>query len=131
MYKKKIRSLFINLIQCTQSGCKYRYMLYYISSTNYKRRDEDGKIVVEGNGSMKVGDDTRSSSFKYTRQQLSQEKDGEVGVAIVLNVNFEPSAIVGELKLSNKELHVFNSYCEQNKDCAQFKLQSIMNVERE
>lgn len=106
-------------------------MLYYISSTNYKRRDEDGKIVVEGNGSMKLGDDTRSSSFKYTRQQLSQEKDGEVGVAIVLNVNFEPSAIVGELKLSNKELHVFNSYCEQNKDCAQFKLQSIMNVERE
>nr|XP_033202794.1 apolipophorins [Bombus vancouverensis nearcticus] len=99
-------------------------------STNYKRRDEDGKIVVEGNGSMKVGDDTRSSSFKYTRQQLSQEKDGEVGVAIVLNVNFEPSAIVGELKLSNKELHVFNSYCEQNKDCAQFKLQSIMNVEQ-
>ena len=47
-------------------------------STNYKRRDEDGKIVVEGNGSMKLGDDTRSSSFKYTRQQLSQEKDGEV-----------------------------------------------------
>ena len=47
-----------------------------------------------------------------------------------VELNFEPSAIVGELKLSNKELHVFNSYCEQKKDCAQFKLQSIMNVEQ-
>ncbi|KAK1130809.1 hypothetical protein K0M31_018919 [Melipona bicolor] len=99
-------------------------------STNYKRRDEDGKIVVEGNGNLKIGENTRSSSFKYTRQQLSREKDGEVGVAIVLNANFDPSAIVGELKLSNKELHIFNSYCEQNKDCALFKLQSSVNVQQ-
>lgn len=105
--------------------------MHYISSTNYKRRDEDGKIIVEGNGNLKIGENTRSSSFKYTRQQLSREKDGEVGVAIVLNANFGPSAIVGELKLSNKELHIFNSYCEQNKDCALFKLQSIVNVQRE
>lgn len=48
-----------------------------------------------------------------------------------MNANLGPSAIVGELKLSNKELHLFNSYCEQNKDCAQFKLQSILNVESE
>nr|XP_012148156.1 PREDICTED: apolipophorins [Megachile rotundata] len=99
-------------------------------STSYKKRDEDGKIVVEGNGSLKVGDDTKSSSFKYTRQQLTREKDGEVGVAMVLNANFGPSAIVGELKLSNKEVHVFNSYCEQNKDCAHFKLQSTLDVEQ-
>lgn len=87
--------------------------------------------MVEGSGNLKVGDNTRSSSFKYTRQRLTHEKDGEAGVAIVLNANLGPSAIVGELKLSNKELHLFNSYCEQNKDCAQFKLQSILNVESE
>ncbi|XP_054010516.1 apolipophorins isoform X2 [Hylaeus anthracinus] len=97
-------------------------------STSYKKRDEEGKVVVEGNGSLKVGDNTRSSSFKYTRQQLTNKKDGEVGTAIVLNANFGPSAIVGELKLSNKEIHVFESYCEQNKDCAHFKLQSILDT---
>ncbi|XP_076294213.1 retinoid- and fatty-acid binding glycoprotein apolipophorin [Lasioglossum baleicum] len=97
-------------------------------STSYKKRDEEGKIVIEGNGSLKVGDDTKSSSFKYTRQQLTNEKDGEVGVAVILNANFGPSAIVGELKLSNKELHVFNSYCEQTKDCAHFKLQSTLEA---
>ncbi|XP_017879492.1 apolipophorins [Ceratina calcarata] len=98
-------------------------------STSYKKHDEDGKIVVEGNGNLKIGDNSRSSSFKYTRQQLTQEKDGEIGVAMVLNANFGPSAIVGELKLTNKEVHVFNSYCEQSKDCAQFKLQSIFNAQ--
>lgn len=100
-------------------------------STSYKKRDEEGKIVVEGKGSLKVGDDTKSSSFKYTRQQLTNEKDGEEGAAVILNANFGPSAIVGELKLSNKELHVFNSYCEQTKDCAHFKLQSSLDTKPE
>ncbi|CAK9823680.1 unnamed protein product [Anthophora retusa] len=98
-------------------------------STNYKKREESGKIVVEGNGQLKIGDDTKTSSFKYTRQQLTLEKDKEVGVAMVFNANFGPSAIVDELKLSNKGVHVFSSYCEQNKDCAQFKLQSILDVQ--
>ncbi|XP_011166991.1 apolipophorins [Solenopsis invicta] len=93
-------------------------------STNYKKRDEAGKITVEGSGNLKIGEDTRSSSFKYTRQQLTREKDGETGTVIVLNAKFDPAAVVGELKLSNKELLVFNSYCEQSKDCAHFKLQS-------
>lgn len=97
-------------------------------STSYKKRDEEGKIVIEGAGSLKVGDSTESSSFKYTRQELTNEKDGEVGAAVILNANFGPSAIVGELKISDKELLVFNSYCEQTKDCAHFKLQSTLKA---
>ncbi|XP_035725460.1 apolipophorins-like [Vespa mandarinia] len=99
-------------------------------STNYKKRQEEGKIIVEGNGSLKIGENTRSSSFKYTRQQLTHETDGEVGVAIILNANFGPSAIVGEVKLTNKEVHVFNSYCEQSKDCAHFKLQATLDSDK-
>ncbi|XP_024936320.1 apolipophorins isoform X2 [Cephus cinctus] len=95
-------------------------------STNYKLRKEDGKITVEGNGSVKLGESTKSSSFKYTRQELTKEADGETGVAILLNTNFGQFAIVGELKLSNKGIYVFNSYCEQSKDCAHFKLQSTL-----
>jgi len=98
--------------------------LRFIPSTNYKKRDEDGKVTVEGNGNLRIGEDTRSSSFKYTRTQLTREKNGEIGVIFVLNTNFDPAAIVSELKLSNKEILIFNSYCEQSKDCAHFKLQS-------
>ncbi|KAF7405857.1 hypothetical protein HZH68_005226 [Vespula germanica] len=99
-------------------------------STNYKKRQEEGKIIVEGNGSLKIGENTRSSSFKYTRQQLTHETDGEVGIAMILNANFGPSAIVGEVKLTNKEVHVFNSYCEQSKDCAHFKLQATLDTDK-
>ncbi|XP_019888404.1 apolipophorins [Ooceraea biroi] len=99
-------------------------------STSYKKHDEAGKITVEGNGNLKIGENTRSSSFQYTRQQLTREKDGEVGVAIVLNAKFDPAAIVGELKLSNKEILVFNSYCEQSKDCAHVKLQSRYDTDK-
>ncbi|KAL6267909.1 hypothetical protein P5V15_000977, partial [Pogonomyrmex californicus] len=98
-------------------------------STNYKKRDEAGKITIEGSGNLKVGENTRSSSFTYTRQRLTREKDGENGVVIVLNAKFDPAAIVGELKLSNKELLIFNSYCEQSKDCAHFKLQSNFDTD--
>lgn len=79
---------------------------------------------------MKIGDNTKSSSFKYVRKQLTRENDKEVGVTIVLNASFGPSAIVGELKLSDKEVLVFNSYCEQSKDCAQYKLQSTLDTDR-
>lgn len=62
---------------------------------------------------------------------MTHETDGEVGVAIILNANFGPSAIVGEVKLTNKEVHVFNSYCEQSKDCAHFKLQATLDTDSE
>ncbi|KAI4494899.1 hypothetical protein M0804_001100 [Polistes exclamans] len=100
-------------------------------STNYKKHEEGGKLIVEGNGSLKIGDNVRSSSFTYTRQQLTHETDGETGVAMVLNANFGPSAIVGEIKFTNKELHVFNSYCEQNNDCAHFKYQATLDTDKE
>ncbi|KAJ8687230.1 hypothetical protein QAD02_023024 [Eretmocerus hayati] len=98
-------------------------------STNYKRHEEDKKITVEGNGSLKIGEDTKGSSFKYVRKQLTRESDKEVGVATMLNASFGPSAIVVELKLSNKEVRVFNSYCEASKDCAHFKLQSTLDTD--
>ncbi|XP_011144506.2 apolipophorins [Harpegnathos saltator] len=98
-------------------------------STSYKRRDEAGKIIVEGNGNLKIGENTRSSSFKYTHQRLTREKDGEAGVVMVLNAKFDPVAIVGDFKFSNKEILVSNSYCEQSKDCAHFKLQSSYDTD--
>lgn len=104
-------------------------MMFYCS-TNYKRHEEDKKVTIEGNGSLQIGENTKTSSFKYTRKQLTHESDKEVGVAIMLNASFGPSAIVGEVKLSDKEVHVFHSYCEQSKDCAHFKLQSTLDTDR-
>ncbi|XP_046751140.1 apolipophorins [Diprion similis] len=95
-----------------------------LGSTSYKKHSEGGKLIVEGNGSLKIRDSTKSSSFKYTRQQLTSDIDGELGVTSLLTFNFGPSSIVSEYKLTDKEVFVLNSYCEQSADCAQVKLQS-------
>ncbi|XP_008560242.1 apolipophorins [Microplitis demolitor] len=100
-----------------------------VGSTNYSKRDEAGTVIVEGNGNLQIGENSRSLKFTYSRKQLTRENDGQVGTAILLNANFGPSAVVGELKLSDKEVLVFNSYCEQSKDCAHFKLQSTMDTD--
>lgn len=100
-------------------------------STNYNKRDEAGKVIIEGSGSLKIGDDTKSSKFMYSRKQLTRANDGETGVAIMLNANFGPSAVVGEFKLSDKEVNILNSFCEKSKDCAHFKLRSILDADRE
>lgn len=110
---------------------KSKIKLFAPCSTNYNKRDEAGKIIVEGNGFLKIGENTRSSKFTYSRKQLTRENDGETGVAVLFNANFGPSAVVGELKLSDKQVLVFNSYCEQSKDCALFKLQSTIDTDRE
>ncbi|XP_015121091.1 apolipophorins [Diachasma alloeum] len=100
-------------------------------STNYNKRDEVDKVIVEGSGNLKIGDNTRSSKFMYSRKQLRRNNDGETGVVIMLNANFGPSAVVGEFKLSDKEINILNSFCEKSKDCAHFKLRSILDSDRE
>ncbi|XP_063988684.1 apolipophorins [Diachasmimorpha longicaudata] len=100
-------------------------------STNYNKRDEAGKVIIEGSGNLKIGDTTRSSKFIYSRKQLVRKNDGENGVVIMLNANFGPSAVVGELKLSDKEINILNSYCEKSKDCAHFKIRSLLDTDRD
>ncbi|XP_046492116.1 apolipophorins [Neodiprion pinetum] len=95
-----------------------------LGSTSYNKHSEGSKVIVEGNGSLKIRDSTKSSSFKYTHQQLTSDVNGELGVTSLLTFNFGPSSIVNEFKFTDKEVYVFNSYCEQSADCAQFKLQA-------
>lgn len=96
---------------------------------NFNKREEDGKVIIDGTGELKVMEATRSSSFKYSRQRLTMEKHGEQGIFSTLHANFDPSAIVSEMKFTNKEALFFGSYCEKSKDCTQMKLQSKLDTD--
>lgn len=98
-------------------------------STNYKKRSEGGKVIVEGNGSVRIRDSTKSSSFKFTRQDLTADVDGESGIATFLNFNFGPSTVISEFKATNKEFYIIDSYCEESADCAHFKIKSKIVLE--
>lgn len=51
-------------------------------STNYKTRQEAGKFTMEGSGSFKVKDESKTANFKFSRSDLTKEKNGEEGVDV-------------------------------------------------
>lgn len=51
-------------------------------STSYKAHVEGNKYIVEGSGNVKVKDQSQSATFKYIRQNLSLEKNGERGIEV-------------------------------------------------
>ncbi|RZC36402.1 apolipophorin, partial [Asbolus verrucosus] len=91
-------------------------------STSYTAREEHGKLIVEGSGSFKVHDKTKSANFKYIRQNLSQDKNGETGIEISFDAGLGNQAIDAELKVTNKQFRILNSYCEEKKQCAHVEI---------
>ncbi|CAH1965494.1 unnamed protein product [Acanthoscelides obtectus] len=93
-------------------------------STTYNAHDEHGKYVVDGSGSFKVKEETKSANFKYIRRQLSLDKDGEQGIDVSFDATIGSRAIDAEMRLTNKNLRQSISYCEKSKDCAHVEIDS-------
>lgn len=51
-------------------------------STDYKTRDENGKFTIEGSGSLKFEDGTKSANFKFSKQRLNTDQHGEQGIDV-------------------------------------------------
>ncbi|KAJ8950746.1 hypothetical protein NQ318_011239 [Aromia moschata] len=97
-------------------------------STSYQAREEQGRYVVEGSGSFKIKEETKSSNFKYICQRLSQEKNGEDGIEVTFDAGLGGRAIDAELKVTNKQFRIQNSYCEAKKECAHIEIDSKTNA---
>jgi len=93
-------------------------------STSYTVREEKGKQIIEGSGSFKVQDQTQSANFKFIRQNLNQQKNGETGVEISFDASLGSKAIDAEFKVTNKQFRILNSYCEEKKQCAYVEIDS-------
>ena len=91
-------------------------------STSYTAREEHGKLIVEGSGSFKLHEKTQSANFKYIRQNLSQSKNGETGIEISFDAGLGNQAVDAELKITNKQFRILNSYCEEKKSCAHVEI---------
>ncbi|XP_025837556.1 apolipophorins isoform X3 [Agrilus planipennis] len=93
-------------------------------STSYKHRVEGDKTIVEGAGSFKLKEENKAANFKFIRQSLDAAKYGEQGIQVSFNGGLGPKAIDAELKLTNKQFKVLNSYCEEKKQCSHIELDS-------
>lgn len=96
-------------------------------STSYTAREENGKYIVEGSGSIKVKEETKSANFKYILQRLSLEKNGEQGIDISFDASLGNEAVDAEFKITNKQFRILNSYCEEKKQCAHIEIDSKTN----
>ncbi|KAJ8916580.1 hypothetical protein NQ315_000224 [Exocentrus adspersus] len=97
-------------------------------STSYQAREEQGKYVVEGSGSFKVKEETQSANFKYICQRLNDAQHGEQGVEVTFDAGLGNRAIDAELKITNKQFRILNSYCEAKKECAHFEIDAKTTV---
>ncbi|XP_017768375.1 PREDICTED: apolipophorins [Nicrophorus vespilloides] len=93
-------------------------------STKYKTRDEGGKYIAEGSGEFTVKDQKQTGNFKLMKQTLVMDKNGEQGFEISFDAVLGNKAVDADLKMSNKQFRVMNSYCEEKKQCAHFEVDS-------
>lgn len=93
-------------------------------TTTYQTREEQGKFIAEGTGSFKIKGESTSGNFKYVSQRLSSEKNGEDGIDVTMDINLGKRTFDAEYKLSDKQLRLFNSYCEKPKECSRIEINS-------
>ncbi|XP_028142993.1 apolipophorins isoform X2 [Diabrotica virgifera virgifera] len=96
-------------------------------STTYQAREEHGKYIIEGSGTLKIKEENKAANFKFISQDLTQEKNGEQGFQISFVAGVGNNAFDSELKITNKQFRILDSYCEKNKECAHFELDSKVN----
>lgn len=99
-------------------------------STNYMIRNEGDKFILEGSGSFKVNEESKTANFKYMTHVLTNEKDGETGVEHLFDAKLGSKAIDAELKYSNKQFRFHNSYCEEKKQCAHIEIDSKLSTNK-
>lgn len=98
-------------------------------STSYTSREEHGKLIIEGSGSFKVKDQTKSANFKFIKENLVQNKHGEKGIEVSFDAGLGNKAIDAELKVTNKQFRILNSYCEEKKQCAHVEFDIKTNAD--
>lgn len=93
-------------------------------STSFESKEEAGKLIVQGSGEVQVKDNKKKASFKFIRKNLDAVKDNEKGLEITLDGSLGSKKVVGELIISDKQLHFRKQYCEDNQNCAHIDVTS-------
>ncbi|KAL1502570.1 hypothetical protein ABEB36_007695 [Hypothenemus hampei] len=94
----------------------------------YAAKDENGKQIIEGSGTLKVEDESRTANFKYIQERLEDAKNQESGSQVSFDGSIGDKAIDAEFKLTNKHFRVQSSYCEQKKECAYVEVDNKINI---
>lgn len=95
---------------------------------DYQVKEDKGKTVVSGQGSVKWYDEQQKASFNLVRNNFEEARDNETGTLFVFNGNLGNKKTVAELKVTNKVFLASHTVCEGNKQCTNLKAQSVLEA---
>ncbi|KRT79672.1 hypothetical protein AMK59_8805, partial [Oryctes borbonicus] len=90
--------------------------------TTYKLHKEEGKIIIDGSGTVMVNGEKRSGNFKVTYRELTQNRDKEKGSELAINAIVGTKAFDIEYIQTQKHFKYLTSYCVEKKECAHIEI---------
>ncbi|RZF33261.1 hypothetical protein LSTR_LSTR007606 [Laodelphax striatellus] len=94
----------------------------FAGNANYNFKDDGKTKTVDGTGTITVADQTHPLKFKYTRDILSADSDGEDGNTIKVNVGYGKSTIDVYSKMTATVFHIKRTYCKEGTDCSKAEI---------
>ncbi|XP_053968224.1 apolipophorins [Anastrepha ludens] len=99
----------------------------FAGSATYSHKKEKSKSIIEGQGQAQYKGKLQKTNFRLIHQIYDVNVDKEMGFSYTLDGTFGPKKGVSTLKITNKEVDVKLSICEEKKQCTNVQLQSIVS----
>lgn len=82
--------------------------------------------VFEAKGNVKYNEKESEAHLKFIHHTLTEAVDQETGVSFLVNAKLGTKSIVGELKLTDKNVQLKHTACEEQKECINLDVQSTI-----
>ncbi|KAK9753142.1 Vitellinogen, open beta-sheet [Popillia japonica] len=93
-------------------------------STTYKYHKEEGKIIIDGSGTLTVNNEKKSGNFKVLYRDLDLKRDKEKGLQLTINSVVGNKAFDIEFIQTDTHFKYLTSYCIEKKDCAHVEVEA-------
>jgi hypothetical protein len=101
--------------------------MLFEGSAKLDQKIEKNKIIIEGQGQIQFNNNkNQPATFRLSRQKFELPSDKEFGYSFNFNGNFGIKNAVSTLKITNKDINIKLSVCEEKKQCTNIQLQSII-----
>uniref|UniRef100_A0A1B0GHJ4 Putative apolipophorin corethrella appendiculata n=1 Tax=Lutzomyia longipalpis TaxID=7200 RepID=A0A1B0GHJ4_LUTLO len=83
--------------------------------------------VFEAKGNVKFYEKESEAHLKFIHHTLTQAENQETGVSFIVNAHLGPKSIVGELKITDKNVQLKHAACEKQQQCIHLDIQSTIS----
>ncbi|XP_059609763.1 apolipophorins [Phlebotomus argentipes] len=82
--------------------------------------------VFEAKGNVNYMETESAAHLKFIHHTLTEVENQETGVSFIVNAQLGPKSIVGEFKLTDKNIQLKHTACEKQRQCINLDVQSTI-----